>query len=343
MAEPMPSDTDLGSDTPIITADGPVATAGGETELDLLLTAKTVVADGVVVLRLRHPAGAPLPSWEPGAHVDLLLRPDLVRQYSLCGDPADRTELRVAVLRESGGRGGSAYVHDGLPVGATVRVRGPRNHFALLPAQRYLFIAGGIGITPIVPMLAAAEASGAGWRLVYGGRSRASMAFRTELRDRYGDRVSIRPQDEIGLLDLPALLAEPDPERLVYCCGPEPLLGAVEANCRHWPAGTLRVERFAPKTFDEPVRRESFEVELARSGRTLAVPPDRSILQVVGEAGIPVLSSCQEGTCGTCETPVLAGIPEHRDSLLTDEEQAANDVMMICVSRSRTPKLVLDL
>ncbi|GIG91548.1 PDR/VanB family oxidoreductase [Plantactinospora endophytica] len=322
---------------------GASAPAGGEGEQDLLLTAKTVAADGVVVLTLRHPAGAALPSWEPGAHVDLLLRPDLVRQYSLCGDPADRTELRVAVLRETAGRGGSAYVHDELPVGATVRVRGPRNSFALLPAKRYLFIAGGIGITPIVPMLAAAEAAGADWRLVYGGRSRASMAFRTELRQRYGDRVSIQPQDETGLLDLPTLLADPDPDRLVYCCGPEPLLGAVQDNCRQWPAGTLRVERFAPKTFDEPVRRESFEVELARSGRTLTVPPDRSILQVVEEAGIPVLSSCQEGTCGTCETAVLGGTPEHRDSLLTDEEQAANDTMMICVSRSRTPKLLLDL
>lgn len=314
-----------------------------EVELDLLLAAKREAADGVVVLTLRHPAGTPLPAWEPGAHLDLLLRPDLVRQYSLCGDPADHTALQVAVLRETDGRGGSAYVHDELPEGATVRVRGPRNHFALLPAGRYLFIAGGIGITPLVPMVAAADSAGADWRLVYGGRSRASMAFRSELRDRYGDRVSIHPQDETGLLDLPALLAEPDPERLVYCCGPEPLLAAVEANCGHWPAGALRVERFAPKTFDEPVRRESFEVELARSGRTLEVPPGSSILQVVEDSGVPVLSSCQEGTCGTCETAVLSGVPEHRDSLLTDEEQAANDTMMICVSRSRSPKLVLDL
>lgn len=317
--------------------------ATSEAEFDLLLTAKRTAADGVIVLTLRDPDGGLLPPWEPGAHVDLLLRPDLIRQYSLCGDPADRSTLQVAVLREVDGRGGSRYVHDELSEQSVVRVRGPRNHFSLLPAKRYLFIAGGIGITPIVPMLAAAERDGADWRLVYGGRTRASMAFRTELCERYGDKVSIQPQDEVGLLDLASLLAEPDADTLVYCCGPEPLLAAVEAKCAAWPAGALQVERFAPKAYDEPTLRESFEVELEQSGLTLTVPPDKSILQVVEEAGVAILSSCREGTCGTCETGVLAGVPEHRDSLLTADERAANDTMMICVSRSCTPKLVLDL
>ena len=169
------------------------------------------------------------------------------------------------------------------------------------------------------------------------------MAFRAELRERYGDKVSIQPQDEVGLLDLASLLAEPDADTLVYCCGPEPLLAAVEAKCAAWPAGALQVERFAPKAYDEPMLRESFEVELEQSGLTLTVPPDKSILQVVEEAGVAILSSCREGTCGTCETGVLAGVPEHRDSLLTADERAANDTMMICISRSCTPKLVLDL
>lgn len=314
-----------------------------ELELDVLLARKETLADGVVRLTLRHPAGDPLPPWQPGAHIDLLLGPDLVRQYSLCGDPADRSVLRVAVLREPAGRGGSAYVHDSLADGARLRIRGPRNHFALEDAPRYLFIAGGIGITPIVPMIARAQARGADWRLVYGGRSRASMAFRDELSARYGDRVRVFPQDETGLLDLATLLGESEEGTAIYCCGPEPLLAAVEQRCAAWPAGTLHVERFSPKEGADDGQRTEFEVELARSGVSITVPAEKSILHAVEEAGVAVLSSCQEGTCGTCETPVLEGVPDHRDSLLTEEEQAANDTMMICVSRCQGRRLVLDL
>ncbi|MFD4255155.1 PDR/VanB family oxidoreductase [Amycolatopsis thermoflava] len=314
-----------------------------EVELDVLLERKEELAAGVVRLTLRHPAGEPLPEWEPGAHLDLVLGEGLVRQYSLCGDPADRSVLQVAVLREPDGRGGSAWVHDRLSTGDTVRIRGPRNHFRLVDSPRYLFVAGGIGITPIVPMIARAEASGANWRLVYGGRSRASMAFREELVARYGDRVEIRPQDETGLLDLDELLGAPRDGVAVYCCGPEPLLAAVEQRCAAWPPGSLHVERFSPKAGADAGERTTFEVELAASGRTVTVPPDKSILAAIEEAGVSVLSSCQEGTCGTCETPVLDGVPDHRDSLLTDAERAANDTMMICVSRSCGPRLVLDL
>jgi ferredoxin len=169
------------------------------------------------------------------------------------------------------------------------------------------------------------------------------MAFRAQLEERYGDKVTVAPQDETGLLDLASVLGEPTGGTLVYCCGPEPLLAAVESQCATWPARSLHVERFAPKEFSAPVRSDSFEIELAQSGLTLEVPPDKSILEVVEAAGVQVLSSCQEGTCGTCETGVLAGEPEHRDSLLTDEERAANDTMMICVSRSCGAKLVLEL
>ena len=306
-------------------------------ELDVVLAAKEHLADDVVRLTLRDPAGAALPAWEPGAHLDLVLGPDLVRQYSLCGDPADRSVLQVAVLREPAGRGGSAYVHERLAAGETLRVRGPRNHFALEPAPRYLFVAGGIGITPLVPMIAAAEAAGAGWRLLYGGRTRASMAFATELGGRYGDRVELVPQDQFGLLDLDAAVAA-EPGAAVYCCGPEPLLAAMEDRCA---PGTLHVERFTAKP--DPGAKTAFEVELAQSGRTLAVPADRSVLEVVEESGVAVLSSCREGTCGTCETGVLAGVPDHRDAVLTAAEQEAGDVMMICVSRSAGPRLVLDL
>ncbi len=308
--------------------------------IDLLLRRMEVVADGVVLLTLCHPAGDLVPEWEPGAHIDLVLADDLVRQYSLCGDPADRRTLQVAVLREPAGRGGSAYVHERLAEDDKVRVRGPRNNFPLVPARAYRFVAGGIGITPILPMLAAVDAP---WQLTYGGRTRASMAFLDRLA-RYGDRVRVYPQDEFGLLDLDEALGPPDPDTAVYCCGPEPLLAAVEQRCAAWPADVLHIERFAAPVVDRVAGAfEAFEVELANSDRTLPVPADRSILQVLEEAGVPVLSSCREGTCGTCETGVLAGVPDHRDCLLTEAERAAGDVMMLCVSRSLTPKLRLDL
>jgi len=314
-----------------------------EVERDVVVTARANEAEGVVVLTLELPDGGDLPVWTPGAHTDLLMGDGLVRQYSLCGDPADRRRWQVAVLLEPRSRGGSRFVHAELAEGATLRVRGPRNHFALAPAKSYLFVAGGIGITPILPMVAAAEAEGAQWRLAYGGRTRASMAFRTELTQRYGERVDIRPEDETGLLDLAGLLGSADSETLVYCCGPEPLLAAVEAACGHWPFGALHVERFSPKKIAEPVRQESFEVELAKSGMVLTVLPGRSVLEVVEEAGVTVLSSCTQGTCGTCETTVLAGVPEHHDSLLSADERAANDTMFICVSRSCSQRLVLEL
>jgi ferredoxin-NADP reductase len=304
--------------------------------LELLVDSKEKVADGVIRLTLRPDGGGALPPWEPGAHIDLHLPGGIVRQYSLCGDPSDRSAYVVAVLRELDGRGGSAYVHDSLASGDRVQVDGPRNHFALVDAERYLFIAGGIGITPILPMLDRVAAAGREWQLVYGGRTRGSMAFTSDLA-RHGDRVVFRPQDEHGLLDLPALLAAAAPGTAVYCCGPEPLLAAVEALS----PDDLHVERFTAQPDEGP--RTAFEVELAGSGRVLPVPADRSILEVVEEAGVSVLSSCREGTCGTCETGVLGGEPDHRDSVLTADERLENEVMMLCVSRACSPRLVLDL
>ncbi|MCZ2817300.1 PDR/VanB family oxidoreductase [Modestobacter sp. VKM Ac-2984] len=319
-----------------------------EVDLRLQVARRTTGAEGVVVLELRDPTGADLPAWSPGAHVDLLLPGGLTRQYSLCGDPHDRAVWQIGVLREPAGRGGSALVHDQLQEGTEIDVRGPRNHFELVPAPRYVFLAGGIGITPILPMAAAAEEAGATWEFHYGGRTRTSMAFldaleALEAQTGHGLRVTLHPQDEVGLIDLDRVLGTPQPDTKVYCCGPEPLLAAVEQRCADWPPGALHVERFAPKEQGERVLSGDFDVELTLSGTTLTVPPDKSILQVVEEAGIPVLSSCQEGTCGTCETGVLEGTVDHRDSLLTPEEQAANDTMFICVSRAACPKLVLEL
>jgi ferredoxin-NADP reductase len=318
-----------------------VTLAGDEFETDARVAEKRVVADGVVTLVLRDLDDRPFPPWTPGAHVDLLLGEARTRQYSLCGDPADHHAWRLGILREAGGES-SVHVHDRVQPGDVVRVRGPRNNFPLVESPRYLFIAGGIGITPLLPMIATVDAAGADWSLVYGGRVRSSMAFLVDLA-RYGDRVSVRPQDEAGLLDLDALLGDPRGDTRVYCCGPEPLLAAVEQRCAAWPPGALHVERFAPRPQAAPARLEAFEVVLAQSELTLEVPPGRSILDVVEEAGIPVLSSCAEGTCGTCETAVLDGVPEHRDSVLSEEERAAGDCMMICVSRACTARLVLDL
>jgi ferredoxin-NADP reductase len=333
---------------------GPAATArpadatqrpGPATRL-MRVAGKTSLAEDVAGLTLVPADGSAALPWEPGAHVDLHLPGGLIRQYSLCGDPADRQGWRVAVLREQAGRGGSALVHDALGAGAELTVTGPRNNFALAEADRYLFIAGGIGITPILPMLAEASRRGRPWQLLYGGRRRASMAFLDEL-EAWPGQVTVRPEDEFGLLDLDTLLGAPQPGTAVYCCGPEPLLRAAEERCAAWPAGALHLERFRPAA--PPVPGPSapgdapFEVELATSGRVIEVPSGTSVLAALRGAGIEVLSSCEEGTCGTCETGVLAGVPEHRDCVLDPAEREKGDLMMICVSRARTPRLVLDL
>lgn len=311
----------------------------------LVVRAKDRVADGVVALTLARPDGGRLPDWAPGAHVDLTLASGATRQYSLCGDRWDAHTYRVAVLREAvdvGGRGGSAYVHDELAVGDTVGFGGPRNHFPMVPAARYLFVAGGIGITPLLPMVGQAELVGADWALLYGGRSRDSMAFRDELA-RFGDRVRLHPQDEAGLLPLASFVGEADEGTVVYCCGPGPLLGAIEDATAHRPPHLLRTERFTAAELGAPVRDEPFVVELARTGVTVTVGPELSVLEAARRVGATALSSCEQGTCGTCETAVLAGVPDHRDSVLADHERAAGDCLFPCVSRSCTDRLVLDL
>jgi ferredoxin-NADP reductase len=312
--------------------------------LEVVVARRAAAADDVALLDLALPDGGPLPVWEPGAHVDVLL-PDALgeRQYSLCGDPADRTTWRIGVLHEPGGRGGSALLH-GLREGDRLRLRGPSNHFAFRPSpgHEYLFVAGGIGITPIRAMVAAAEDAGVSWRLVYAGRSRRSMAFVDELTERYGDRVAVHAGEEGHRADLAAVLASA-PDAVVYCCGPARLIAAVEDACAGGSAGRLRLERFEAKPVAAPVWDEPFEVELLLSGITITVPPERSILEVAEDAGVLAPSSCRVGTCGTCETPVIAGEIDHRDSVLTPGEQEDSWAMMICVSRAACPRIVLEL
>src|SRR5688500_14317455 len=260
----------------------------------LRVTAKQVQSDGVLTLELAAPSEGRLRDWTPGSHIDLVLPNGLTRQYSLCGDRFDAFRYRVGVLREPAGRGGSAFVHDELAVGDLVGVGGPRNNFPLVPSEQYLFVAGGIGITPLLPMIRQADLLGADWRLLYGGRRRASMAFLDELAG-YGDRVQVAPEDEFGLLDLSGFLGEPRPDARPYCCGPAPLPSAMETVTADWPSYALRTERFLAEDRGAPVRTTPFEVELARAGTTVTVTPDVSVLDAVAGAGVEVLSSCRKG------------------------------------------------
>jgi len=314
-----------------------------EHEAELLLQRKTAEAEGIVALVLTEPSGADLPEWSPGAHIDVVLEDSLTRQYSLCGSTKDRHSYRVGVLRDPKSRGGSSFIHDKLEEGDLVRIRGPRNHFPLIDVPEYIFIAGGIGVTPMIPMIAAAAGRGANWRLLYGGRQRASMGFVEELAA-YGDRVSFYPQDEVGFIPLPSVLSEPRPDTLIYCCGPELLLEAVEGLAQNWPPGSLHTERFSAKPMAaSPSALATFEVVCQRSGITITVDEGKSILSACEAAGMTILASCRDGVCGTCEAAVLEGAPDHRDSVLSADERAANEYMMICISRSLTPRLVLDI
>ncbi|MFF9842335.1 PDR/VanB family oxidoreductase [Streptomyces sp. NPDC020422] len=323
---------------PMPALDEPISGRGrGSTVARRVLVAqRSEPAAGVVQLRLE---GAGLPAWQPGAHIDVVLPSGAVRQYSLCGDPADRDAYTIAtrlIEEERGGRGGSREVHEQLHVGTEIEIRGPRNRFPLTPAPSYVFVAGGIGITPILPMVRAAEAAGADWRLLYCGRHRATMPYVHEVEKLGRGRTTVVTEHETGGRPDLSFLGELPAETAVYCCGPEGLMDAVGAAL---PEGRVpALERFsaAPTEGGEP-----FEVELRRSGRTLTVAADQSVLAAVREAVPGVLYSCRQGFCGTCRQRVLAGEVDHRDELLTDEERA--DSMLICVSRCAGEKLVLDL
>lgn len=307
----------------------------------LRLHRSTWRAEGVVQLDLADPAGAELPEWRPGDHLLLHLPNGLDREYSLCGDPDDRHTLSVAVLDEPSSRGGSRYVHRDLPVGTRFEVSGPRNNFVLETAPEYLLVAGGIGITPIRAMAAELDRAGARFRLLYCGRSRASMAFLSDLEALLGDRLTVHADDEQGQMpDIPGALERFGDRGLVYCCGPAPLIDAVLDGAAD--PGQVRVERFrAPESPEPATPSEGFDVVCDRTGARVEVGPDESVLEALGSAGLDVPSSCQEGICGTCETRVLSGEVDHRDFLLSDSERA--DRMLVCVSRCEGGELVLDL
>jgi ferredoxin-NADP reductase len=292
--------------------------------LSLRVDAVRAEADGVVSLRLAAPDGRQLPMWRPGAHLDLVLPSGRVRQYSLCGDPDDRSYYRVAVRRIDAGGGGSLEIHRDLREGMPVTVRGPRNAFPFVAAERYLFVAGGIGITPILPMARRAAALGADWRLVYTGRDRASMPFLDELAELDPERVWIRPDDEFGIPASGSELLEGAPAGAsVYCCGPTPMITGVRLDFAATSREPVYFERFStPPIIDG----KPFRLELTRTGVILDVPADRTALDVVRGTLPDVAYSCRQGFCGTCEVPSPTG-----------------ELLRICVARAPGGTLVLDL
>ena len=296
------------------------------------------VALGVRGIRLLPLGGGQLPPWYPGAHIALHLGNGLERQYSLCGDAADRTHFDVAVLRTDGPAGGSAWVHDNIRPGMTIEVSGPINHFELVPATDYLFIAGGIGITPIMGMIESLPQR-RNWRLAYLGRSLDSMPFARELLERYPDRVFLHPSDRgLGRVDFRQLSVPEGTE--VYCCGPEALMNAVSEVV---PAERYHTERFVPVERTPKAADQSVRVTFRKSPLELTVLPGQSILDVLESNGLPVVGSCRMGVCGACEVGVVKGEPDHLDSVMSDEQKDKLGVMYPCVSRSRSEELVLDL
>lgn len=314
--------------------------------LALVVTERRIEAhdQDVVSLRLAAPDRRALPPWRPGAHLDLELPSGRLRQYSLCGDPADVRAYRVAVRRIPDGGGGSVEVHDCLPVGSAIVVRGPRNAFPFAvpghgsPAVRLHFVAGGIGVTPILPMVGLAHRLGIEWSMVYTGRSRDTLPFLDELAG-FGDRVVVRTDDEHGLPDAGALLPGVGPDTAVYCCGPVPMITVIADAVREIPQVELHFERFSPPPI---VNGKPFEIEFASTGQVVEVAAGRTALDAILASRPDRPYSCRQGFCRTCKVRVLAGEPDHRDSVLTDAEREAG-AMLVCVSRADGGRLVLDL
>ena len=312
--------------------------------LDVVARGEETADGSVVSIVLAAPDDAPLPPWWPGAHLDVHLPSGRMRTYSLCGDFRDRRRYRIAVRRIADGGGGSLEAHEVLQVGSSVTIRGPRNAFAFAPpgagslAPRVRFVAGGIGITPILAMITLCEARGIDWSLVLTGRDERSLPFLAELA-LYGDRVTVWTDAAHGLPTAAALLDGVAPGDAVYCCGPPPMVDLVRAGVRDLPGTELHVERFSPPPVIDGA---PFSVELARSHEVVEIPAEASLLDAVRPGRPQIAYSCRQGFCGTCVVTVLGGRPEHRDTILTDAQRAAGE-MLICVSRAAEgERLVLD-
>lgn len=312
--------------------------------LALRVTERRPVAEGVEEFTFAGADGSPLPAWTPGGHVEFVLQLGggvAKRCYSLLGEPGDGGSWRIAVLKQPDGRGGSAWMHDHAMPGSVLAAVGPRNAFAFLDAKRYLFIAGGIGITPLLPMIRDVARRGKSWELVYLARHESRFAYAQELRAIAGGEVQFMASAEPNF-DLQGKLDRLPVGTAVQACGPLPLLDALERHAAN-AAGRwqLSIERFAEPELG--AGEHTFEVQLARSGKTLTVAADRSVLDVLRDAGVSIDFSCRSGSCGTCECGVVEGAVDHRDQVLTPGERQQGKTMMVCVSRAVGDRLVLDL
>jgi vanillate O-demethylase ferredoxin subunit len=314
--------------------------------ISVLIAERAQEARDIVRVVLRRPDGERLPAFCAGAHIDLFLPNGLTRQYSLLNPCGDFDRYEIAIAKSAVSRGGSSYVHIALNVGDTLEISEPRNNFSLQPDHETLhFIAGGIGITPILSMIRYCESRRWKWRLLYLARSRGCAAFHEELVAFGADRVRFHFDDEAGcLFDFTDPSFDVQPGVPIYCCGPAPVMQAVGAFSARHPDNPAFFEWFfAPEEGAVGSMTTGFDIKLSRSGKVLRVPQDKSILEVLEEHGYDLPCSCREGMCRTCETTVIEGVPEHRDYVLSSAERAAGRTMMICVSRARGPTLVLDI
>ena len=312
------------------------------------LHAIVLEADGIATFEFRRAAGGELPAFSAGAHIDVHIRPGCVRQYSLCNDPSERHRYVVAVLREEGGRGGSKAMHDELRIGQSLTLGVPRNFFPLArEARRHLLLAGGIGVTPIMAMAAELEAQGGDFFLHYCTRSPERTAFRgrVEALARSGHAaIHHDGGDPARGLDLAATLRQPDAGTHLYYCGPAGFMRAVGAAAAHWPAGSVHAEHFtAPEEAAPAVSAANapFRIRLSRSDLELEVPADKTIVDVLRAHDVFIETSCTQGYCGTCLTRYTAGEPEHRDTVLDDDDR--REFVLVCCARARSPVLELDL
>lgn len=317
--------------------------------LDVVVRAAVPVADDVLQVRFARPDGAPLPPFTPGAHIDLHLAPGLVRQYSLCGAMEEACAYTIAVKREAQSRGGSRAVHERLRVGTALAISAPRNHFPIdLDAAHSVLVAGGIGITPLLCMARALQRRGRSFHLHYFARSAAQAAFLDLLGSPgFREKNTLHLGQGHGETEasLREALSRPPEGAELYLCGPRGFMDRVCAVAaeRGWPKQRVHLEYFSADTPPVLAATDAIQVTLARSGQVLSVPPGTTIVDALRGAGVSIDTSCEQGVCGTCVTRVLDGTPDHHDLFLTDEEKARGDCMAPCVSRARTPHLVLDL
>jgi phthalate 4,5-dioxygenase reductase subunit len=311
--------------------------------LPLRVMRNNKIADGIHILEFRDAGGQPLPEFSAGAHIAIQAPNGLLRKYSLCNDPAERNRYLVAIKREANGRGGSCNLIDNTKAGDELMVAPPVNDFGLPPrAQDFLFIAGGIGITPIMAMIREVLRQGKRFRLFYCSRSPETTAFLDELSaPEFKNQVTIHYDqgDPARSLDLKPVLAERKNREHLYCCGPRPLMEAVRNMTDHWSSTAVHFEAFSEAETHKPTDKP-FKLRLARSGEVLDVPTTKTILEVLRDRGLEVPSSCETGTCGTCRTKMLAGEADHRDLVLAEHERA--DTIMICVSRAKGDEITID-